>query len=64
MGFSLSEAWNTTLSEYVMLVENKASKAVVIYDGDDNVNDDMIANFQLQDLYRKQNGWLKRWTDY
>lgn len=44
------------MSEYVMLVENKASKAVVIYDGDDNVNDDMIANFQLQDLYRKQNG--------
>jgi hypothetical protein len=56
MGFSLSEAWNTTLSEYVMLVENKTSKAVVIYDGEDNVNADMIANFQLQDIYRKQNG--------
>jgi hypothetical protein len=54
MGFSLSEAWNTTLSEYVMLVENKTSKAVVIYDGEDNVNADMIANFQLQDIYRKQ----------
>ena len=54
MGFSLSEAWNTTLSEYVMLVENKTSKAVVIYDGEDNVNADMIANFQLQDIYREQ----------
>ena len=44
------------MSEYVMLVENKTSKAVVIYDGEDNVNADMIANFQLQDIYRKQNG--------
>lgn len=51
----MADAWNMTLREYVMLIENKKSKPVVLYEGsgdDNNVGEDMMANFELQRIYR------------
>lgn len=37
-----------------MLMENKKNKPIVLYDGSENVSEDIIANFELMRIYRAQ----------
>jgi hypothetical protein len=57
LGFTLVDAWNCTLREFVMLMDNKKQRPIVLFEGsgdDNNVGDDMMANFELQRIYRGQ----------